>query len=69
MAVLKRLKRDTESGKITSSDTAKLRWPRRTMLIGATAFVFVIVAITVAAFDLGNSGRAPIKSTLSSAAD
>jgi len=50
MAVLKRLKRDTESGKITSSDTAKLQRPRRTMLIGAMAFVFVIVAIAVAAF-------------------
>jgi len=61
-ADLKRLKRDTESGKVTSSDTAKLRWSRRTMLIGAMAFVFVIAAIAVAAFYLGSSGRAPINS-------
>ena len=61
-ADLKRLKRDTESGKVKSSDTAKLRWSRRTMLIGAMAFVFVIAAIAVAAFYLGSSGRAPINS-------
>jgi TolB-like protein len=61
-ADLKRLKRDTESGKVTSSDTAKLRWSRRTMLIGAIAFVFVIAAIAVAAFYLGSSGRTPINS-------
>src|SRR6202795_658168 len=39
---LQRLKRDSESGKITSSDSAKPRWSRRTMLIGgALAIVFV----------------------------
>ena len=61
-ADLKRLKRDTESGKVTSSDTAKLRWSRRTMLIGAMAFVFIIAGIAVAAFYSGGSGRAPINS-------
>ena len=61
-ADLKRLKRDSESGKVTSSDTAKLRWSRRTMLIGAMAFVFGVAAIAVAAFYLGSSGRAPINS-------
>ena len=61
-ADLKRLKRDTESGKVTSSDTTNLRWSRRTMLIGAMAFVFVITVIAVAAFYLGSGGRAPINS-------
>jgi eukaryotic-like serine/threonine-protein kinase len=61
-ADLKRLKRDTESGKVTSSDTAKLRWSRRTMLIGTMAFMFIIAGIAVAAFYSGSSGRAPINS-------
>ncbi len=61
-ADLKRLKRDTESGKVTSSDTAKLRWSRRTMLIVAMAFVFVIAAIAVAAFYFGSSGHTRINS-------
>ena len=61
-ADLKRLKRDTESGKVKPSDTAKLRWSRRTMLIGAMAFAFVIAAIAVAAFYFGSSGHAPINS-------
>src|SRR6202007_1851461 len=61
-ADLKRLKRDTESGKVTSSDTAKLRWSPRTMWIGAMAFVFIIAGIAVAAFYSGGSGRAPINS-------
>ena len=59
---LQRLKRDTESGKAVSSGTAAPRRSRRTMLIGAVAFVFVIVVISVAAFYLGSSGRAPINS-------
>jgi serine/threonine protein kinase/tetratricopeptide (TPR) repeat protein len=61
-ADLKRLKRDTESGKVTSSDTAQLRWSRRTMLIGAVALVFAIAVIAVAAFYLGSRGHAPINS-------
>src|SRR5437667_11468145 len=38
-ADLKRVKRDTESGKAVSSATATSRWSRRSMLIGAVAFV------------------------------
>ena len=49
-ADLKRLKRDTESDKVTSSDTAKPRWSRRTMLMGATAFVFVVALLAVVVF-------------------
>src|SRR5438094_375045 len=61
-ADLKRLKRDTESGKAAPSDTATARSSRRTMLIGAVALVFAIAVIAVAAFYLGSSGRAPINS-------
>jgi tetratricopeptide (TPR) repeat protein len=46
-ADLKRLKRDTESGKVTSSNDAKPHWSRRTMLVGAVAFVFVVALIAV----------------------
>src|SRR3989442_2402562 len=61
-ADLKRVKRDSESGKITSSDSATPRWSRRSMLIGAVAFVFVIAVIAVAAFYFGSSGRTRINS-------
>src|SRR5213082_1187508 len=47
---LQRLKRDTESGKTVSSGTATPLWSRRSMLVGAVAFVFVIAVISVAAF-------------------
>src|SRR5437016_7925963 len=56
-ADLKRLKRDTESGKSTSGDTAMPRWSRRSILIGAVAVVFVIGVIAVAAFYLGSRGQ------------
>jgi serine/threonine protein kinase len=60
---LQRLKRDSESGKVTSSDSAKPRWSRRTMLIGgAVAFVFAVAVIAVAAFYFGSSTRARINS-------
>jgi len=59
---LRRLKRDTESGKAVSSDTASPRWSRRTMLIGAVAFVFVIAIVAVVAFYLGIGGHVPINS-------
>jgi serine/threonine protein kinase/Tfp pilus assembly protein PilF len=59
---LKRAKRDSESGRITSSDTAMPRWSRRSILIGAGVFVFVIAAIAAAAFYLGSRGHATIKS-------
>jgi len=61
-ADLKRLKRNTESGKAVPSDTATARWSHRTMLIGAVALGFAIAVIAVAAFYLGSSGRAPINS-------
>jgi serine/threonine protein kinase/tetratricopeptide (TPR) repeat protein len=59
---LQRLKRDTESGKAVSSGTATSRWSRRSMLIGAVAFVFVIAVIAMAAFYLGSRGHAAINS-------
>jgi eukaryotic-like serine/threonine-protein kinase len=59
---LQRLKRDSESGKVVAGETAIPRWSRRTMLIGATAFLFVVALIAVATFYFGNSSRARINS-------
>src|SRR5690242_16786694 len=59
---LQRLKRDTESGKAVSTGTATSRWSRRTKLIGAGVFVFLIAVISVAAFYFGSSGRTRINS-------
>src|SRR5437899_1780878 len=59
---LYRLKRDTEPGKTVSSGTATPLWSRRSMLVGAVAFVFVIAVISVAAFYFGSSGRTRINS-------
>jgi eukaryotic-like serine/threonine-protein kinase len=59
---LQRLKRDTESGKAVPSGAATPRWSRRTMLMGAAAFVLVIAVIAVAAFYFGSSGRSRINS-------
>jgi serine/threonine protein kinase/tetratricopeptide (TPR) repeat protein len=61
-ADLKRVKRDTESSKAVSSDAGIARWSRRTMLISAVAFVFVIAVMAVAAFYFGSSGRTRINS-------
>src|SRR5438445_2366503 len=61
-ADLKRLRRETESGKTVAGVAAPSRWSRRTMLIGAVALVFAIAVIAVAAFYLGSSSRAPINS-------
>jgi len=58
-ADLKRLKRDTESGK---SVAALSRWSRRSMLIGAVALVSAVAAIAFLAFYGGGGGRAPITS-------
>src|SRR5438093_6604299 len=61
-ADLKRVKRDTESGKAVSTGTATPRW-HRTKLIGAGVFVFLIAVIAVAVFYFGSSsGHAPINS-------
>ncbi len=59
---LQRLKRDTESSKTVASVEASPGWSRRTMLIGAMAFVFVIAAIAVAAFYFSSSNRTSINS-------
>ena len=59
---LQRLKRDTESGKAVPIDTATARWSRRSILIGAVGFVFVIAVIAVAAFYLRSSSRTRINS-------
>jgi TolB-like protein len=61
-ADLKRVKRDSDSGKMTTSDGARPRWSRRTMLIGAVGFVFVIAVIAVAALYFGSHGRTRINS-------
>jgi serine/threonine protein kinase/tetratricopeptide (TPR) repeat protein len=54
-ADLKRINRDTESGKITSSDSAKLRWSIRTIVISALAFVSVIALVAAGVFYFGSS--------------
>src|ERR1700739_4362235 len=61
-ADLKRLKRDTESGKLTSSDTAKPRWSRRTILISSIVLASVIALIAVGAFYVVSSTRSRINS-------
>jgi serine/threonine protein kinase/tetratricopeptide (TPR) repeat protein len=62
-ADLKRLKRDTESGKITSSDSAKPRWSLRTIVLSALAFVSVIALVAVGVFYFrSNSARPRINS-------
>ena len=61
-ADLKRMKRDSESGKITSSDSANPRWSRRTIVISALAFVSVIALVAVGVFYFGSGGHAPIDS-------
>jgi TolB-like protein len=61
-ADLKRIKRDTESGKITSSDSPNLRWSRRTILISAIALASVVALIAVGAFYFGSSTRTRINS-------
>jgi len=55
-ADLKRLKRDTESGKIVRVGTPIPRWSRRTTLVCAMALVFVVALIAGLAFYSG-SGR------------
>jgi eukaryotic-like serine/threonine-protein kinase len=53
-ADLKRLKRNTESGKISSSDSTKPRWSRRTIVISALAFVSVIALVAAGVFYVGS---------------
>ena len=61
-ADLKRLKRDTESGKTGASIEVRSRSSRPTKFVAAIAFVFVITAIAVAAFYFGSGNRAKINS-------
>jgi serine/threonine protein kinase/tetratricopeptide (TPR) repeat protein len=61
-ADLKRLKRDTESGKIARVGTPMPHWSRRTTLVGAIAIVSVVVVISVATFYFGSSRRIRINS-------
>jgi len=59
---LQRLRRDTESGKAVASGTAIPRWSRRTTLVGAIAFGFVIAIIAFVAFYFNSSGSSHINS-------
>jgi len=61
-ADLKRVKRGPEPGGIISSDSAKPRWSRRTVVIGALAFVSVIALVAVGMFYFGGSTRTRINS-------
>ncbi len=61
-ADLKRLKRDTESGKTVSSSTVSPRWSRRTMAVSAVAFVFIIVALIASGWFYFSRGHEHIDS-------
>ena len=62
-ADLKRLKRDTESGKSTAKAVPTLRWSRRTSVIAATFCVFVVALIAGAsAIYFSNRNHASINS-------
>jgi TolB-like protein/predicted Ser/Thr protein kinase len=61
-ADLKRVKRDTESGKVTGSVAAASGWSRRAMLISAIALVFAIVVLVMATFYLRGARGARIDS-------
>jgi len=61
-ADLKRLKRDTESGKTVASDGVPLRWSRQRVLITVAALVILVAVISAAAFYLRNSGHQGINS-------
>ena len=61
-ADLKRLKRDTESGKSAAKAVPTLRWSRRTSMIAATLCVFVVALAAAAAIYFGNRSHASINS-------
>src|SRR5690242_5932601 len=61
-ADLKRVKRDSESGKVTLSERARPRSLRHMMLIGAIAPVSIIALFAVGTFYFGSRSRARIKS-------
>jgi serine/threonine protein kinase/tetratricopeptide (TPR) repeat protein len=55
-ADLRRIKRDTESGKITPSHSAQPRLSRRTIVLGALAFISVVALVALGVFYFGGSG-------------
>jgi TolB-like protein/Flp pilus assembly protein TadD len=59
---LKRLKRDTESGKRVASGGVRSRWARRRLFISIAALVFLIAVIGVAALYLRKNGHQRINS-------
>ena len=61
-ADLKRLKRDTESGKSIARAVPTLRWSRRTLVIAATLCVFLVALVVTAASYFGNRSHASITS-------
>ena len=61
-ADLKRLKRDTESGKVAASVAVASGWSRRTKLIGAAALVLAMAVVATATFYLRGGSRSRIKS-------
>ena len=61
-ADLKRVKRGSESGRLTSSDSAITRWPRRTIVIGALTFVSAIALVAAGVFHFGGGTRTRINS-------
>jgi len=61
-ADLKRLKRDTESGKTVTAGRQRLRWSRRATIVGAIAFVSVVALTVGAALYFGGGRRTRINS-------
>src|SRR5438477_8508201 len=61
-ADLKRVKRDSESGKISLTESARPRWLRHMMLIAAIALVSIIALFAVGAFYFGSRSRTRINS-------
>jgi serine/threonine protein kinase len=61
-ADLKRVKRDTESGRTVASGAATRRWSRRTILISAMAFPFVVTLVALSVFHFGSRPRSRINS-------
>src|SRR5215469_10941545 len=61
-ADLKRLRRETESGKMVTAVAAPFRWSRRTMLMGGIAFGLVVALIAGAMFYFGNGIHTRINS-------
>ncbi len=54
-ADLKRLKRDTESGKTEPSSAATPRWSRRALVISGVAFALIVALIALGRFYFGSS--------------